>query len=144
MAKTIIRTKAQLKKVYMEHLKGMIEKTTDKLFDTLEHFLIEYYCVYTPSSYRRTMDFLRSAFKIEPKIEGNRVVAYVGIDVDSLDDYKISGEQVVKWANEGLHGGVYAGDSPRVWDDTIAETIENGELLRLAKQYLVDKGFKVK
>ncbi len=33
---------------------------------------------------------------------------------------------------------------PHVWDDTMRETIENGELLKLALEYLKSKGFSVR
>lgn len=40
---------------------------------------------------------------------------------------------MANWANEGLHGGEIAGDNtPHIWDDTVADTIENGELLKMA------------
>ena len=49
------------------------------------------------------------------------------------------------WANQGLHGGLDVGNNtPHVWDDTIKETVETGELLKAAMKYLKDKGYTVK
>ncbi len=53
-------------------------------YETLNYFLKEYYNSYDPKSYRRQYDFLRSAVKVEPKIIGNKVVASVYIDTDSI------------------------------------------------------------
>lgn len=72
--------------------------------------------------------------------------AYVYIDYKSMNNYKkVSGLQVATWGNEGLHGGMNVGNNtPHVWDYTIDETINNGELLRMAIDYLRSKGFTVK
>lgn len=51
---------------------------------------------------------------------------------------------MAQWANEGLHGGIEVDHKPHVWDDTMRETIGNGELLRLAMEYLKSKGFSVR
>ena len=130
----------------MEQIKGMVEEMAERVYETLNYFLQEYYDSYDPVSYRRTKDFLYSAVKTDVQIEGNKAVAYVYIDTESMDNYyNASGYQVASWANQGLHGSKDLGSgTPHVWDDTMRETIENGELLRLAKQYLKDKGFKIK
>lgn len=55
-----------------------------------------------------------------------------------------TGYQVSEWANKGLHGGISVSHKPHVWDDTMDETVNNGELLRLAVEYLRSKGFSVR
>ena len=92
------------------------------------------------------MIFLHSAVKVEPKVVGNKVVASVYIDTDSMNNYyEATGEQIARWANQGTHGGTIRGNNtPHVWDDTMRETIENGELLKLAVEYLKSKGFSVR
>lgn len=84
--------------------------------------------------------------KVEPKIKGNKVTASVFIDTESMDNYyNATGVQVAEWSNQGLHGGLDTGSkTPHVWDDTMRETVENGELLRLAMDYLKSKGFSVR
>ena len=47
-------------------------------------------------------------------------------------------------ADDGKHGGIEVDHKPHVWDDTMRETVENGELLRLAVDYLKSKGFSVR
>jgi len=125
---------------------GMVDEMTERVYQTLNHFLQEYYNSYDPKSYRRQRDFLRSAVKIEAKVKGNKVIASVYIDTDAMDSYyNATGDQVATWANQGLHGGLDVGDNtPHVWDDTIENTVDNGELLRLAAAYLKSKGFSVR
>jgi hypothetical protein len=125
---------------------GMVDEMTESVYQTLNYFLQEYYSSYDPKYYRRQRDFLRSAVKVEPKVKGNKIMASVYIDTDSMDSYyDATGYQVATWANQGLHGGLDVGDNtPHVWDDTIENTVNNGEVLRLAVAYLKSKGFSVK
>ncbi len=136
----------ELAKALQPVMIGMVDELAERVYQTLNHFLQEYYKSYDPKSYKRQYDFLRSAVKVEPKVKGNKVVASVYIDTDSMDDYyNATGEQVATWANQGLHGGLDTGSrTPHVWDDTIDKTVNNGELLKLAIQYLKSKGFSVR
>ncbi len=141
-----IRNMNDLKKALLPTMTNMVDMLAERVYETLNHFLQEYYSSYSPVSYRRQYDFLRSAVKVKPKQIGNKVVASVYIDYDSMDDYKgVTGYQVVDWANQGLHGGLDVGNNtPEVWNDTMDATVNNGELLRLAVAYLRSKGFNVK
>ena len=136
----------ELEKALMPTMLKMVDVMATKVYETLNYFLQEYYDSYDPVSYRRQKDFLYSAVKVEPKIVRNKAVASVYIDYESMDNYyNATGLQVVQWANQGLHGGLDVGDNtPHVWDDTMDETIKNGELLKLAIQYLKSKGFSVR
>ncbi len=141
-----IRNMNDLKRALLLTMTNMVDMLAERVYETLNHFLQEYYSSYSPVSYRRQYDFLRSAVKVKPKQIGNKVVASVYIDYDSMDDYKgVTGYQVVEWANQGLHGGLDVGNNtPEVWNDTMDATVNNGELLRLAVAYLRSKGFNVK
>lgn len=136
----------ELEKALLPTMTKMVDGMATKVYETLNYFLQEYYSSYSPKSYRRQYDFLRSAVKVEPKIVRGKVIASVYIDYESMDDYyDASGYQVVSWANEGLHGGLDVGNNtPHVWDDTMEETIKNGELLKSAIAYLKSKGFSVR
>ncbi len=136
----------ELAKALQPVMIGMVDELAERVYQTLNYFLQEYYNSYDPRSYRRQYDFLRSAVKVEPKVKGNKVVASVYIDTDSMDDYyNATGEQVAMWANQGTHGGKISGNNtPHVWDDTMDTTVNNGELLKLAIQYLKNKGFSVR
>ena len=136
----------ELAKALQPVMLGMVDELAERVYKTLNYFLQEYYNSYDPKSYRRQYDFLRSAVKVKPKVMGNKVVASVYIDTDSMDSYyNATGEQVASWANQGLHGGLDTGNNtPHVWNDTIKTTVENGELLKLAMDYLKKKGFSVR
>lgn len=136
----------ELQKALQPVMMGMVDELSERVYETLNYFLQKYYKSYNPKSYRRQYDFLRSAVKVEPKIKGNKVVASVYIDTDYMDDYyNATGEQVATWANQGTHGGSIQGNNtPHVWDDTMDETVNNGELLRLAVKYLQSKGISVR
>lgn len=136
----------ELAKALQPVMLGMVNELAERVYETLNYFLQEYYNSYDPKSYRRQYDFLRSAVKVKPKVMGNKVVASVYIDTDYMDNYyNATGEQVASWANQGLHGGLDVGNNtPHVWDDTMKETIENGEILKLAVEYLKRKGFSVR
>lgn len=136
----------ELEKALLPDMMKMIDGMATKVYETLNYFLQEYYSSYSPKSYRRQYDFLRSAVKVEPKVVRGKVIASVYIDYESMDDYyEASGYQVVNWANQGLHGGLDVGNNtPHVWDDTMDETIKNGELLKSAIAYLKSKGFSVR
>lgn len=140
-----INNMSELENALMGELSKMVDVVAERVYETLNYFLQEYYNSYEPSSYRRQYDFLHSAVKVEPQIKGNSVEAIVYIDTASMNNYyEASGYQVASWANEGLHGGMNVGNgTPHVWDDTMDETINNGELLKLAVEYLKSKGFSV-
>lgn len=136
----------ELEKALMPTMAKMVDTLAERVYEALNYFLQEYYDDYDPKSYRRQYDFLRSAVKVESKVKGNKVVASVYIDTDSMDNYyNATGEQVAKWANQGTHGGMVTGSkTPRVWDDTMDSTVNNGELLNLAVEYLRSKGISVR
>lgn len=136
----------QLQAALMPTMVKMVDQLVERVYETLNYFLQEYYNSYDPKSYQRQYDFLRSAVKVEPQIKGNKVTASVYIDTESMDNYyNATGVQVAQWANQGLHGGMVTGTkTPHVWDDTMDETVNNGELLKLAVEYLRSKGFSVR
>lgn len=135
----------ELAKALQPVMMGMVNQLAEEVYETLNYFLNDYYTGWTPTSYQRTRDFLYSAVKTEAKIIGNKCVASVYIDTDSMDNYvNTTGFQVAKWANEGLHGGLSVSHKPHVWDDTMDETINNGSLLKSAIAYLKSKGFSVR
>lgn len=125
-------------------LEDLVNKMADTVYQILNYFLYKYYQSYSPVFYHRSKDFLHSAIKTKAKVTKHKAEAYVYIDYDSLDNYGVSGYQVVAWANEGLHGGQSLGHStPRVWDDTMGQTVDNGMLLKEAMQYLRSRGITV-
>ena len=140
-----VKNMKELNKALQPVMMGMVDKMADRVYETLNYFLQDYYAGYEPSSYQRTKDFLYSAVKVDAHPYKGGVRASVYIDTDALNSYRgVSGYQVAKWSNEGLHGGMEVDHKPHVWNDTLRETVENGELLKLAMDYLKSKGFSVR
>ena len=140
-----VKNMKELSKALQPTLLKMNDQLAERVYETLNYFLLDYYAGYEPSSYQRTKDFLHSAIKVNAEPYKGGVRASVYIDTDSMNSYeKVSGLQVAKWANEGLHGGLETDHKPHVWQDTIDNTVNNGELLKLAVDYLKSKGFSVR
>lgn len=134
-----------LQKALQPVLLKMVDELAERVYETLNYYLDEYYTGWTPSSYRRTQDFLRSAVKTEAKPYRGGVKASVYIDYQGMDDYvNATGYQVALWANTGLHGGLSVNHKSHVWDDTIDNTINNGSLVELAVKYLRSQGISVR
>lgn len=105
----------QLAKALQPTLMGMVNQMTGRVYETLNYFLNDYYEGWTPTSYRRTQSFLRSTVKTDAKMVGNKCVASVYIDYESMDEYlNATGYQVAEWANIGTHGGLSVNHKPRV------------------------------
>lgn len=127
-------------------LKKMVDGMAQRVYETLNFFLQRYYDSYDPVFYRRQYDFLRSGFKVDARIVRGKAVASVYIDTDYMSNYYgVSGEQATTWANEGLHGGKNLGtNTPHVWDVTMANTVDNGALVRDAVAFLRSQGYIVR
>ena len=135
----------QLQKALQPVMKNMVDKLADRVYETLNYYLNDYYDGWTPESYRRTEAFLRSAVKVDAYPDKGGVRACVYIDYDSMDDYvDATGYQVATFANEGTHGGLSVNHEPHVWDDTMDATINNGSLVELAVKYLRSQGMPVR
>lgn len=140
-----IKNMSQLQKALQPVMIKMVEQLAKRVYEILNYFLNDYYTGWTPDSYRRTEAFLRSAVKVDAYPDKGGVKACVYIDHNSMDDYvNATGYQVAQWANAGFHGGLSVSHKPRVWDDTMDETINNGSLLNLAIQYLRSQGISVR
>lgn len=134
-----------LQKALLPVMTKMVDQLADRVYETLNYFLNDYYTGWTPDSYSRTEAFLRSAVKVDAHPYQGGVKASVYIDLDSMDDYvNATGYQVAQWANTGLHGGLSVSHKPHVWDDTLDNTINNDSLLNLAIQYLKGQGIPVR
>lgn len=134
-----------LEKALQPVLINLVDELADRVYETLNYFLHEYYTGWTPNSYSRTEDFLRSAVKTKAEAYKGGVKASVYIDYESMNNYvNATGYQVATWANQGLHGGLSVNHKPHVWDDTMDETINNGSLLKLAIEYLKSEGISVR
>ena len=135
----------QLQEALMPTMVKMVDKLADNVYETLNYFILDYYQGWTPEYYKRTEDFLRSAVKVDAEPYRGGVRASVYIDYESMNNYvDATGFEVATFANTGTHGGLSVNHKPHVWDDTMDETVNNGELLKLAVDYLKSKGFSVR
>lgn len=140
-----VKNMKELNKALQPVMLKMVNQLAERVYEALNYFLQDYYSGYEPSSYQRTKDFLFSAVKVDAQPYKGGVRASVYIDYDSLNGYSgVTGYQVAKWSDEGLHGGMEVDHKPHVWQDTIDNTVNNGELLRLVVDYLKSKGFSVR
>ncbi len=57
----------QLASALVPVLQGMVNQMADGVYETLNFYLQDYYTGWTPSSYRRTYDFLYSAVKTKAR-----------------------------------------------------------------------------
>ena len=135
----------ELNKALQPVMKGMVDKMAERVYETLNYFLQEYYDSYDPVYYRRSYDFLHSAVKVDAHPYKGGAKASVYIDYESMNNYvDATGFEVATFANTGTHGGLSVNHKPHVWQDTIDNTVNNGELLKLAVDYLKSKGFSVR
>lgn len=140
-----IKNMKELNKALQPVMKGMVDKMAERVYETLNYFLQEYYDSYDPVYYRRSYDFLHSAVKVDAHPYKGGAKASVYIDYESMNNYvDATGFEVATFANTGTHGGLSVNHKPHVWDDTMDETVNNGELLKLAVDYLKSKGFSVR
>lgn len=140
-----IRNINELARALQPTLLQMTDQLAEQVYETLNYYLQDYYTGWTPSSYRRTQDFLHSAVKVDAHPYKGGVKASVYIDYESMDNYvNATGFQVATWANQGKHGGLSVSHEPHVWDDTMDATLNNGTLLKMAIQYLKSNGISVK
>ena len=56
-----------LQKALIPAMTNMVDVMAERVYQTLNYFLDEYYKGWTPDSYRRTFAFLRSAVKVDAK-----------------------------------------------------------------------------
>ncbi len=140
-----VKNMKELNKALQPVMKGMVDKMAERVYETLNYFLQEYYDSYDPVYYRRSYDFLHSAVKVDAHPYKGGAKASVYIDYESMNNYvDATGFEVATFANTGTHGGLSVNHKPHVWQDTIDNTVNNGELLKLAVDYLKSKGFSVR
>lgn len=140
-----ISNMSQLQKALQPVMKNMVGQLAERVYETLNYYLNDYYTGWTPESYRRTEAFLRSAVKVDAYPDKGGARACVYIDYDSMDDYvDTTGYQVTQWADQGLHGGLSVNHKPHVWQDTMDATINNRSLVELAVKYLRSQGIPVR
>ena len=140
-----INSMNHLQKALQPVMVKMMDQLAERVYETLNYYLSDYYTGWTPDSYSRMEAFLRSAVKVDAYPDKGGVRACVYIDYDSMDSYvNATGYQVAQWADSGSHGGLSVNHKPHVWQDTMDNTISNGSLVELAVKYLRSQGIPVR
>ena len=102
-----INNMRDLEKALQPVLVKMVDQMADRVYQTLNYFLKDYYTGWTPSSYQRTMDFLYSAVKVDAKPCKGGAKASVYIDYESMKSYvNQTGNTVHPWGNKVLLAGL--------------------------------------
>lgn len=73
----VINNMDELEIVLKPMLKEMVDKMANRVYETLNFFLQQYYDSYNPIYYRRQYDFLRSGFKVDARIVRGKAVAMI-------------------------------------------------------------------
>ena len=113
----------------------------------------------TPIAYARTGSFQEALTDPTVSVNGNKITAKVAFDDEYLrheypgytgtekslisGNFKATGLDVVKWANEELHGGTVSGNI-RFWDDAIEELGGTKGIKNLLIKNIKSKGLKFK
>ena len=120
--------------------------TQNEIWETINSHIEKYYNEYTPILYERTYTFAKKLIKTEIVKNGNSLSCKVGIDPDYLSfGYKETmGADVVNWANNHSHGGIYNSNFGCFWDDAMQELgLEKG-ILDIMRRNLRECGVSVK
>ena len=67
-----VKNMKELNKALQPVMKGMVDKMAERVEQTLNYFLQEYYDSYDPVYYRRLHDFLHSVVRTEAKVVTER------------------------------------------------------------------------
>ena len=86
-------------------LERALDVVSTKMCDELTKSIdSEFYQQYSPRRYKRTKQFLNSAFKTNVTFSGNEMSVEIGVDYDKLNYERIDGYSVVELASRGYHG----------------------------------------
>lgn len=144
---TVIRSMSDLTKVIESRIQQALKMTQQEIFEVVQQHITDYYHEYSPRMYQRTWEFLNSLIKTEIVKSSNGISCNVEIDKDYLS-YRYQGGatglDVVTYANQHSHGGVYDDDFGQFWDDAMAELGLEPGIKYLMKSNLKKCGVPVK
>lgn len=121
---TVIKSMSDLTKIIESRIQQALKMTQQEIFEVIQQHIVDYYHEFTPHMYQRTWEFLDSLIKTNIVKTNGTISCTVEIDKDYLSyRYKggATGLEVVTYANQHSHGGVYDDDFGQFWDDAMAE-----------------------
>lgn len=148
-----VRTISELKRVVQNRASQAVKITRDEMFKIFQKHINEYYSEKVfkggtseiPAMYDRTYKLLNSLIKTDVVQSGWEISCKVQIDEDYLSytyEKGATGLDVVKWANDNLHGGTIKGDV-EIWNDAIEELGGKSGILSLLKTNLKKCGVPI-
>lgn len=116
-----------------------VENACNRLLGTLQELIMsEYYNLFNPKEYKRTMQFYNSATtKMLDELTGE-----IFMDADSMDYGAFwEGQTQLYMADAGFHGSVYDYEDGHFWKEFIAYCEKNAK--KILKEELVKQGLKL-
>lgn len=152
MAKTF-KNEQELRRHLLTKCQPAVKAAQERIHHILNMFLSDFYRDYTPDpdyGYDRTYQLLQSLVKSDVKISGNKVIAEVYFDYNSLNydtGRKPHGKRVVDAAASGGHGAtglrvVEGNTGADIWN-TPMMTMDT-EAKRALKEMLIREGIPIK
>lgn len=144
---TVIRSMNDLTKIIESRIQQALKMTQQEIFEVIQQHITDYYHEYTPHMYQRTWEFLNSLIKTDITKTNGVISCAVEIDKNYLShryNGGATGLEVVTYANQHSHGGVYDDDFGQFWDDAMAELGLEPGIKYLMKKNLQKCGVPVK
>lgn len=145
---TVIKSMSDLTKIIESRIQQALEMTQQEIWETIQNHIDAYYNEYDPKKYVRSYKFQTESLiktKIVKSSEG--ISCSVEIDRDYLT-YRYQGGatglEVVTYANQHSHGGIYDDDFGQFWDDAMVELGLEPGIKYLMKKNLKKCGMPVK
>lgn len=153
----IFKSEEQLKSYVLEKCKIAVSNSEQKIHNTIDSFLNNYYGEFKPEEYIRTNQLLHSLVRTGVKSVGNGFEAEVYFDVGKLNYEQglmplqhtpehgrygwatWDGAKVLDTAMNGSHGG-YVGGTP-IWSSSMSQL---GDIIGLLLKELKAQGIPIK
>lgn len=143
----VIKSMSDLTKIIESRIQQALKMTQQEIFEVIQQHIVDYYHEFTPHMYQRTWEFLNSLIKTDIIKTNGTISCTVGIDRNYLN-YRYNGGatglEVVTYANQHSHGGVYDDDFGQFWDDAMAELGLEPGIKYLMKKNLKKCGVPIK
>ena len=137
-----IKNLSELDKILKPYLIKAMEMTRDEITEIIQSYIDDYYeeeffvknsPKNKPYSYKRTERFKNALYEnIQPvKYSNGKFSFRVGFSDDYLDfvyDGGATGFEVLAWANEGAHGGIYGNSTQTFLGESTNEKYGDGDV----------------
>lgn len=142
----MFKSEAQLKKYILTKCKTALIQTEQKVYMILEEHVRRFYGEYSPTMYKRTLQFYKGLVASEVVSTGNGYKAEVYFDMSRMnhprDDW--SEEEIFENVMTGTfpHGGWQPAGGTGIW--TTAEPVIKAEAIQDLKRALIANGIPIR